>query len=251
VPSEFASYRSYREFSELVRTRWRYATDPKQDVFLQTLLATSGSRTESIARGTYLWRAQIGHDWYPGDEPGEEQFAPLGIERMKPLRDRGREGRANPKGISYLYLATHRETAIAEVRPWVGSYVSAAQFMLKRDIRIVDCVATSHRLIIYSDEPNPQEREREVWQDLDRGFSEPVTSADDTADYVPTQIIAEFFRANGFDGIAYGSALGEGHNVALFDLNAATVSGCGLFEIRGVKFDVNEAANPYTTKDTS
>jgi hypothetical protein len=170
---------------------------------------------------------------------------------MKPLRDRGREGRANPKGISYLYLATERDTAIAEVRPWVGSYVSAAQFILKRDMRVVDCVATSHKLMIYSDEPDPQERERAVWQDLDRGFSQPVTSDDDTADYAPTQIIAEFFRANGFDGIAYGSSFGDGHNVALFDLDAANVSGCGLFEIRGVKFAVNEAANPYTTKDAS
>ena len=130
VKSEFASYRSYQEFSESVRTGWRYATDPIQRVFLQTLLATSGSRTGFISEGSYLWRAQIGHDWYPSDTPGEEQFAPLSVERMKPPRDRGREGRANPKGISYLYLATHRDTAIAEVRPWVGSYVSAAQFIL-------------------------------------------------------------------------------------------------------------------------
>lgn len=251
MTSEFASYRSYQEFAESVRTQWRYASDPKQGVFLQTLLATSSSRTEFVAQGSYLWRAQIGHDWYPCDTPGEEQFAPLSVERMKPLRDRGREGRANPKGISYLYLATHRDTAIAEVRPWVGAYVSAAQFALKRDMRVVDCVAPRHKLMIYFDEPGPQERERAVWQDLDRGFSQPVSSADDTADYAPTQIIAEFFRANGFDGIAYGSSLGEGHNVALFDLDAAAVSGCGLFQILGVKFDVDEAANPYTTKDAS
>ena len=29
----------------------------------------------------------------------------------------------------------------AEVRPWIGSYVSLAQFKLNREIRIVDCVS--------------------------------------------------------------------------------------------------------------
>jgi hypothetical protein len=104
---------------------------------------------------------------------------------MKPLRDRAREGRANPKGIPYLYLATHQDTAMAEVRPWVGSYVSVAQFVLKRDVRIVDCIASDRRFILYSQEPDPEERERAVWRDIDRGFSQPVTSGDDGANYAP------------------------------------------------------------------
>lgn len=245
--AEFTSYLSYQKFSDSVRTRWRYASDPDQSAFLRVLLATSVPRQEVIANGSNLWRAQVGYDWYPSsDVSGEEQPAPLGAERMKPLRDRAREGRANPKGIPYLYLATHQDTAMAEVRPWMGSYVSVAQFVLERDVRVVDCMASDRRLILYSQEPDPGERERAVWRDIDRGFSQPVTSGDDTADYVPTQIIAEFFRANGLDGVAYGSALGEGHNVVLFDLEAASPVTCGLIEIRGVKFDSAMAANPYS-----
>jgi RES domain-containing protein len=245
--AEFASYRSYQNFSESVRTQWRYASEPEQVAFLKVLLATSVRRRELIARGTYLWRAQVGYDWYPTRAPAEEeQPAPFSAERMKPLRGRAREGRANPKGIPYLYLATHQDTAMAEVRPWVGSYVSVGQFVLKRDVHVIDCMTSDRRLILYSQEPSPEEREREVWQDIDRGFSQPVTSTDDTADYAPTQIVAEFFRANGLDGVAYGSSLGEGRNVALFDLDTASLVGCGLFEIRGVKFDSSVAANSYT-----
>jgi hypothetical protein len=243
----FSSYLSYQQFAESVRTRWRYVIDLEQSAFLKALLATSVARQEVITCGSKLWRAQLGHEWYPADDSsGEEQPAPHGVERMKPLRDRAREGRANPKGIPYFYLATHHDTAVAEVRPWIGSHVSIAQFALKRDVRVVNCVTEDHRIMAYSREPEPEERERAVWQDIDRAFSQPVTSGDDTADYAPTQIIAEFLRANGLDGVGYGSSLGPGHNVVFFDMKVAALVNCGLLEIRGVKLDSSTAGNPYS-----
>jgi RES domain-containing protein len=42
---------------------------------------------------------------------------------MKPIPKWQGEGRANPRGIPVLYLATHRETALAEVRPWIGAVI--------------------------------------------------------------------------------------------------------------------------------
>jgi hypothetical protein len=247
---EFASYRSYLQFAESVGTRWRYLGDPEQGAFLEVLLATSLVRQEVIPSGSILWRAQLGHDWYPENrlsgEIAEEQMAPLDIKRMKPLRDRAREGRANPKGIPYLYLASHEDTAMAEVRPWVGSLVSIAQFVLKRDVRVLNCVTDDRRIMLYSREPEPEERERAVWRDIDRAFSRPITSSDDAADYAPTQVIAEFFRAKGLDGIAYGSSFGPGHNVGLFDMEAAGLVYCELRVIRGVKLDSSIAANPYS-----
>lgn len=116
--AEFTSDLSYQKFSESVRTRWRYASDREQGAFLKVLLATSVPRQEVIARGSNLWRAQVGHDWYPSsDLSGEEQPAPFSAERMKPLRDRAREGGANPKGIPYLYLATHAKAAATPIDP--------------------------------------------------------------------------------------------------------------------------------------
>jgi len=214
---------------------------------LEALLTTSVARQEVIASGSKLWRAQLGHDWYPADRlSGEKQPAPLDIKRMKPLRGRAREGRANPKGIPYLYLATHQDTAMAEVRPWIGSHVSIAQFILKRDVQVVNCVTHDHRIMVYSREPEPEERERAVWQDIDRAFSQPVISGDDTADYAPTQIIAEFLRAKRLDGVAYGSSLGLGHNVVLFDVKLAALVNCELREICGLKLDWSIAGNPYS-----
>jgi hypothetical protein len=36
--AEFTSYLSYQKFSESVRTRWRYASDPEQGAFLKVSL---------------------------------------------------------------------------------------------------------------------------------------------------------------------------------------------------------------------
>ena len=65
--------------------------------------------------------------------------------------------------------------------------------------------------------------------------------------------MAELFKTNGFDGIAYRSWLGPGHNVALFDLGAANLSSCAPFEVTtsfrrgldGVCFRFKQAGNAY------
>ena len=54
--------------------------------------------------------------------------------------------------------------------------------------------------------------------------------------YVPTQIIAELFKSNGFNGVFYKSALSEGLNLVLFDINAATMVNCFVFSVREIKF---------------
>jgi hypothetical protein len=166
---------------------------------------------------------------------------------MTPPADRALEGRVNPKGIPCLYLATTKEAAMSEVRPWIGSYVSVAQFRTERNLKIIDCsVYHAKGFQFFWKEPPPRSRERAVWIDIDRAFSKPVTRADDTPDYVSTQIIAEMFRAEGFDGIVYKSAFGEdGYNLALFDLDAATLINCQLFVTKDVEFQFEPEDNPY------
>ncbi len=248
----FKSYRSYLQFAESIATKWRYARDAEQTEFLEAVFATSVSRQQVLSAATILFRAQYAHEWRSetlGDSDPEENPCAVGTERMKPLAYRASEGRANPKGIPYLYLATHQETAVAEVRPWIGSYVSLAQFQLNRTLRVVNCVSEHRSLFMYSVEPDPEVREQVVWQDIDRAFSQPVTPSDNTADYMPTQALAEFFREKGLDGIAYGSALGPGHNLVLFDIDAAALVNCGLVQIESIKFSFSDADNRYFVTD--
>jgi hypothetical protein len=85
-----------------------------------------------------------------------------------------------------------------------------------------------------------------VWAHIDRAFAEPLTRDDDVAEYASTQILAERFKREGFDGIAYKSNFGkDGYNVAFFDLDAADLINCGLYEITGVELEFSESDNPY------
>jgi len=95
-----------------------------------------------IPAGTVLWRAQLGYESEPLIQDGEYIDAlpgPFHQRRMFPLTDRAPEGRANPAGIPYLYLSTLKETALTEVRPWLGSLISLAQLKATRELAIVDC----------------------------------------------------------------------------------------------------------------
>jgi hypothetical protein len=79
---------------------------------------------------------------------------------------------------------------MSEVRPWVGSLVSVAQFQTVKDLTVVNCSVHQGGLVVHFEEPDCEEIERTVWACIDSAFSEPVTPSDNTADYVATQVLA-------------------------------------------------------------
>jgi hypothetical protein len=164
---------------------------------------------------------------------------------MKPCQGTASEGRANPKGIPYLYLSEGKNTAMAEVRPWVGSLISVGQFETLRDLVLINCSSEHPKVMFYIEEPDPLKREQAVWYDINRAFSRPVNPSDSLADYAPTQIIAELFKNNGFDGIVYNSSLGEDLNVVLFDLDSVRGICRYLYETKTVKFKFDPSKSPY------
>lgn len=236
---DFVSCDSYHDFSQSVKRKARYVFEKHVDEFLKTVAETCKERERKLSANSLLWRAQHGNDWRTfsiGDDISEEPI-PFRRARMKPRTDSAREGRINPKGIPYLYLATDKETAMAEVRPWLGSYISVGRFKTLKDLIIIDCsIEHASGCFIYLEEPVPDERKRAVWREIDKAFSEPINQEESTADYAPTQILAEIFRQRGYDGIRYKSLLGEGFNIALFDLGSADLSNCHLYEVKKVSF---------------
>lgn len=244
----FSSWWDFHHFSESVRHKSRYIHSAEVTYFLETLLQTSTPRHQNLSAGKFLWRAQLGgatQEREDGDLAWEEEV-PHSPSRMKPLPHSAHEGRVNPKGIPCLYLATDTKTAMAEVRPWIGSTVSAGQFRIVRDLTVVDfSVGHDSELKFHLEEPSPSEREKSVWGQVDRAFSEPVSVEPDTANYVPTQVISEFFRKNNFDGVAYKSRLGNGLNIALFDLNAAVLVSCGLYPVKSLTFEFGDVESGY------
>jgi RES domain-containing protein len=244
----FRSWRSYWDFERTVRRDRRYVRSAKSETFLESVSKGAALRKITLKKGSNFWRAQLGHDWRTEKQGDEEFEVPCAHppDRMTPLRDRASEGRANPKGIPCLYLATTKETAMSEVRPWIGSEISVGQFKLLEALDVIDCSSEHDHMLFYFEEPAPEEIERSVWAHIDRAFAEPMTRSDNTADYVATQIIAELFKDAGYDGVAYKSNFGEkGYNIALFDIDAADLINCGLFRVDSIDMKFSEQDNPY------
>lgn len=254
---EFRTCRAYSNFADSVAHERRFTLSPELEEFLQTLLATSEQRTKTIPFGKLLYRAQKGCsvweavDAEDGYTPSIE--CPWPPDRMKPRKGQATEGRANPKGIAYLYTATDQATAIAEMRPYVGSLVSVAELYTARDLRVLNCVSDDRDRKIYLGEQSPDTRERLVWQDIDRAFARPVSREDDSiCEYAPTQILAEHVRQHGFAGIEFRSSLGPGRNLVLFDLDSVRVGDCCLVRIGRVKvdFEIVEVPEMSTVQKT-
>ncbi len=171
------------------------------------------------------------------DEVIVEHPTPYHGNRMKPLDNAANEGRVNPKGIPVLYLATHEDTAMAEVRPWVGSHISLGEFKVTAPRTVIDFSAEgSTSLGFYAQEPPPELRTLVIWAQIGQLFSMPISSDPSTAEYAPTQIIAEMFRQRGLDGVAYKSSLTSGLNVAFFSLAAADLVTRSLHEVESISF---------------
>ncbi|VAW49905.1 hypothetical protein MNBD_GAMMA04-1269 [hydrothermal vent metagenome] len=137
----FQSLSSYKNFQSSVQTRSRFILDDESNYFLKAIEDTCKKRIKTILTSEYLWRAQLGCDYIPLDQEGTivaELPTPFEPKRMKPLNDRASEGRANPKGIPYLYVATDKETAMSEVRPSLEAILSIGRFKPTKELSIID-----------------------------------------------------------------------------------------------------------------
>lgn len=233
----FESRYIFRHFERSVREKFRYAQSPELVAFLEELVISSSRFVADLKAETVLYRARLGHGWESGCEKqrdGLDHRRAYKLKEMIPDPKYVGDGRVNAKGISCLYLAEEKETAVLEVRPQSGLYVSIAKFRIIRDLRLVDFSMhlMEEMFAPFSTHPTPEEIETRVWMDINSAFSAPVTRADEAASYIPTQIVAETLKANGYDGIAYKSGCGgRGRNVALFDIAAAEPLTCAMHQV--------------------
>jgi RES domain len=236
----FTSWDDYRKFARDIKLS-RHIHGPSVLRFLESVSEAAKCRAHVIEQEWHFWRAQSGYR-------GVKVWKPHAAKRMKPMPDRAMEGRVNPKGVPCLYGAKDKLTAIAEIRPWVGEIVSVAVFKVRPNLRVVDCF-TEHDHHGFSSLLNVrrvgnkftkltmEDIERDIWNHIDRAFSEPISRTDDQGDYIPTQVIAELLKRDKYDGIAYRSRLTEnGINVALFDPKVATITDWReLYEVTDLK----------------
>lgn len=147
------------------------------------------------------------------------------VEMGAPPSDLASDGRANPIGIRYLYLADDLATAISEVKPSKGALVSLANFRptAGRALRVIDL--TNPRLTISpfrvtSSAIADLRASMSFLDSLGEELSVPTQPHRATRDYLATQYLCELIKVSGYDGVTYKSSLASGRNFAFFDVSA-------------------------------
>ncbi|MEO5858924.1 MAG: RES family NAD+ phosphorylase [Pyrinomonadaceae bacterium] len=218
---------SWENFSEEIKGVNRFHLSNALD--LEQLAALFAAIEIKIERGTIFYRARI------CDEVGH------GKENMgAPPASLASAGRANPVGISYLYLAGDIETTLFEVRAGPFDYVTVADFRLKQDIRVVDLQNVSALDPFTLSENELLETYvafRPFLIRLGEEISRPNRRNDSEMDYIPTQYLAEFIKSQAIDGIGYQSSLNStGHNYAMFEPNKFECIKLSVHEIERIEF---------------
>lgn len=198
-------HKKWREFCDDIMKNNRYF--PKK-LDLKLLCELLAFVTHSIKPRKLFYRARVSKDGKP--IPSSQMG--------KPQRDETPDGRANPKGIPYLYLASDKDTAIAEIRPLVKDKVTVGRFRVQSNLKVVDL-------------RDPWIRSPfELGEDLERAvdylaflrllaseLSKPVDPRSSGLEYIPLQFLCEFIKNNGYEGISFKSSIAEGDNLVVFD----------------------------------
>ncbi|TOD62612.1 hypothetical protein CGJ60_13850 [Vibrio parahaemolyticus] len=143
-------------------------------------------------------------------------------------------GRMNPAGISYFYIARDPETARKEVlfKPTIRHYLG--RFENKESIRLIDFVNLPSMPSSFSKDSYDARHAVKFLHALKADIIKPVSKdGREHIDYIPTQIISEYFRyrfkdkeGGNVDGFMYPSVKNDGGiNIVVFDSDNSSLKG--------------------------
>lgn len=220
----------FKRLGEELKHSNRFNISPDFEEIIQGYISYHTDRKKlTLNAGQYYYRARINK--IEQSEPYERQN--MGA----PPNSLASPGRINPEGISYLYLADSVDTAIAEVRPWVGAKISVAKFVLKQDVDVVTLIPKKITNLKKYDLKNMAKDMLTSVPINHFYFASPAHEEDKLA-YLPSQYLAELFKIGGLGGLEYDSVLNsEGVNLVLFDPSLAECRGVELHKVNTVKYD--------------
>lgn len=148
-------------------------------------------------------------------------------------------GRANPIGIPYLYLCDNINTTFYEVRAVYLDRISVGKFVTQRTLNLVNFSASTNLFYAFSSENNDSLIEvikhKILFKKISADLSKPQRRYDTEIEYVPTQLICEYCKHNGADGVMFRSSLDQsGTNIVLFNKDDAKCTKVDVKEITNV-----------------
>lgn len=137
-----------------------------------------------------------------------------------PPRDRALVGRANPRGISYLYLGSNEAICEKEIKLGPGQTYTIGKFQVKEHLKVVDL--SNHHIVspfYFGDQIRTYIELIEIMKMYVKELSSKASTEDAYFDYLPTQYICELIKKEKYDGILFKSSLTTEHadlNLTLF-----------------------------------
>lgn len=227
----FYGWESFKE-QVLTKTRYLFLAEPEDEfsagrpdyIPIASMLDALGNTcikdkmVTVIPAGTEFYRVR--------HAPNKEMFSTFSEMGVPPIGV-ATAGRMNPAGISYLYLAYEKETAEKEVLEWSKRWFTA-KYKTKIDIPIIDFSVAPRVPSIFEPELYESRHNRYFLHAFIKDLIAPVTKdGKEHVDYVPTQIVSEYFRykfkdenGDGVMGLKYPSVKDDkGTNIAVFSSN--------------------------------
>lgn len=202
------------DFVESIKHENRFHTDHINREVLKLFFSLS---KENYKSSNILYRARISN----GTEAWQKK------QMGAPPREKASGGRVNPAGLSFLYLAEDKETAIFEIRAGIYEFLTIGEFKFKKGIKDIELInftkldKLSPFLLSYSNaklEFIKYAINIKHLKKISEEIAKPMRRQDGEFDYLPTQYICDFVKSCGYDGVKYESTMNENkYNLAVFD----------------------------------
>jgi len=214
----------WEDFVEGIKTKNRFHTDYiNKEVFYS--FCNYIRKTYKV--GKIFYRARICPD-ETGFAIGKMGAPPAGIATA---------GRANPTGISCLYLADKIETAFNEIKAGVYDFVAVGKFVLKEDIEVVNLTIVDQISPFWGIDNTVHVVNKKHLQKISGEIAKPLRRHDSSLDYLPTQYISDFIKSRGFAGIEFKSTMFKyGYNLAIFDEKLFECETVDVYDISELKY---------------
>ncbi|PEM64061.1 RES domain-containing protein [Bacillus pseudomycoides] len=172
-----------------------------------------------LEAGSLIWRARSNSNG-PFEDIKERS-----LECGPPPANNAKSFRMNPDGISYFYGAEDKGTCIKEIRAVETDNVVFGQFQTKRSLKLINLSRVPYvtpSSIFSEDYDHNMVWARDFLSLFCAEISKPVDEKVAPIEYIPTQILSEYIRLKGYDGVYYHSSFTQKNNYTLFCGRAKT-----------------------------
>lgn len=209
-------YHSWETFNYLIQNNNRFFESRKSNRYelLSKIIDNLSDYEEDLPSGTVLYRVRC--DNSITEETLDDKIKTL-KEISPPPCKLTKSYRMSPKGISYTYLSEDVLTCLKECNTKIHDRVLIGQFKTVKDLTILNLEIKDFPY--YDLFSGNLDREKQNLSRFIEAYCEEISKPveqDSDYEYLATQVIAEYIRFMGYDGISYSSAKNGRKNYVLF-----------------------------------